>query len=91
MCIASKLTLQIYTIHNEYVQAFLYGQGGVEVDESEAEREDIVAGAELKEFAYRTLSEQYAQLVFILPTGEPFVAGQDGRWKCGSAELCLCC
>jgi hypothetical protein len=30
----------------------LYGQGGVEVDESEAEREDIVAGAELKEFAY---------------------------------------
>lgn len=52
VCIPCKLMRLGYTIHNQYVQAFLYGQGGVEVDESEAEREDIVASAELKEFAY---------------------------------------
>lgn len=49
---------QIPTIHNQYVQAFLHCQGCIKVDESEAEGEDIVAGAELEEFAYRGLSQE---------------------------------
>lgn len=43
---------RICTIHNQYVQALLHGQGGIEVDKSEAKREDIVASADLEEVAY---------------------------------------
>lgn len=71
-----KSAQQVCTIHNQYVQAFLYRQGGIEIDESEAEGEDIVAGAELEEFPYRGLSEDCTGQSSSLLASDLSVAGR---------------
>jgi hypothetical protein len=75
----------IRTIHNQYIQAFLHCQGGIKVDESEAEGKDIVAGAELKEFAYRGLSQE-CQSVF-----KSFRIRRVSSWKGSWDEARLVC